>query len=220
MDFSTIEITLKKVREIDVDFSTIEITSKKVRENNLDFLTIEITSKKYVESTWKFVEIWSLTYRRNSQVESTSIRRGVPVGFASAFEHVWRDLEFSNLLFHLKHHPTSLERLLNYLKCFATMSLWQSNDLSTMLSQEFPDVVSSLTLLEGSCLFREYLKFIQFKSCFKSASHYFYCFNCFTDNLLKSVTLVMCQMSIWLNLLCMCYYFNLSTNMLNAPSWH
>ena len=80
MDFPTIEITSKKVRQIDVNFSTIEITSKQVRENNLYFLTIEITSKKYVESMWIFVEIWSSTYRRNIHVESTSIRRGVPVG--------------------------------------------------------------------------------------------------------------------------------------------
>ena len=54
MDFSTIEITSKKVRGNNVDISTIEITSKQVRENNLYFLTIEITSKKYVESTWIF----------------------------------------------------------------------------------------------------------------------------------------------------------------------
>ena len=83
MDFSTIEITSKKVHEIDVDFSTIQITSKQVRENNLDFLTTEITSKKYVESTWKFIEIWSSTYRRNIHVAFTSIRRGVPAGLIS-----------------------------------------------------------------------------------------------------------------------------------------
>ena len=53
------------------------------------------------------------------------------------------------------------------------------------LSPEFPGAVSSLDLLEDSCLFREYLKCIQFKSCVKSASHYFYCFNGF-----KSVTIV------------------------------
>ena len=46
----------------------------------LDFLTIAITSKKYAEMTWKFVEIWFLTYRRNIHVESTWIRRGVPIG--------------------------------------------------------------------------------------------------------------------------------------------
>ena len=36
---------------------------EKVRRNNVDFLIIEITSKKYVEMTWKFVGIWSSTYR-------------------------------------------------------------------------------------------------------------------------------------------------------------
>ena len=80
VDFSTIEITSKKVRGSNVDFSTIEITSKKRRGNHVDFSTSETTSKKYAEMTWKFVEIWSSTYRRNIHVESTWIRRGVPVG--------------------------------------------------------------------------------------------------------------------------------------------
>ena len=79
VDFSTSEITLKRVRGNHVDFSTIEITSKKICGNHVDFSTIEITSKKYAEMTWKFVEIWSSTYRRNIHVESTCIRRGVPV---------------------------------------------------------------------------------------------------------------------------------------------
>ena len=96
MDFSTIEITSKKVRRKNVDFSTREITRKKVRGNNMDVSTInitlkkvrgsdvdfsisEITSKKYVEMTWKFVEIWLLTFELNIHVELTSIRRGVSV---------------------------------------------------------------------------------------------------------------------------------------------
>ena len=65
-----------------MDISTIKITWKKVRGIHVDISTIEITSKKYMESTWKFVEIWSSTYRRNIYVECTSIRRGVPVGRA------------------------------------------------------------------------------------------------------------------------------------------
>ena len=64
VDFSTSEVTSKRVRGNHADFSTIEIKSKKVRGNHVDFSTIEITSKKYVEMTWKFVEIWSSTYRR------------------------------------------------------------------------------------------------------------------------------------------------------------
>ena len=81
VDFSNIEITSKKVRGKNVDISTIEITSKKVRENDMDFSISEITLKSYVEMTWKFVEVWSSLYRRNIDVESTSIRRGVPVGY-------------------------------------------------------------------------------------------------------------------------------------------
>ena len=55
--------------------------SKKVGGNDVDFSNSEITSKKYVEMTWKFVEIWSSTYRRNIHVESMWIRRGVPVKY-------------------------------------------------------------------------------------------------------------------------------------------
>ena len=81
---STMEITSKKVRGNNVDFSTSEITSKKVRGNDVDFSISEITSKKYVEMTWKFVEIWFSTYRRNIGVESTWIRRGVSLGSTSS----------------------------------------------------------------------------------------------------------------------------------------
>ena len=80
VDFSTIEITLKKVCGNNVDFSTIEITSKKVCGNDGDFSMSEITQKNFVEMTRKFVQSWSSTYRRNIHVESTWIRRGVPVG--------------------------------------------------------------------------------------------------------------------------------------------
>ena len=83
VDFSTIKITSKKESGNNMDFSTREITSQKVRGKNVDFSTNEITSKKYVEMTWKFVEIWSSTYRCNIHVESTSIRRDVLVGYAS-----------------------------------------------------------------------------------------------------------------------------------------
>ena len=80
MHISTNEITPMKVHGNHVDFSTIKITSKKVRGNHVDFSTSEITSKKYAEMTWKTVEIWSSTYRRNIHVESAWIRRGVPFG--------------------------------------------------------------------------------------------------------------------------------------------
>ena len=80
-DFSTSKITPKKVCGNYMDFSTSKITSKKARGNDVDFSISEITSKKYVEMTWKFVEIWSLTYRRNINVKLTWIRRGVPAGW-------------------------------------------------------------------------------------------------------------------------------------------
>ena len=107
-------------------------------------------------------------------------------------------------------YDLTFERQLNCPKCFTTMSLWHSNDLSTMLCHQFLGAISSLNLSEASCLFREYLKFIQFKNCIKSASYYFYFFNGFTDNSTKSVTMVMCQMGMWLNLVYVCFYFSLS----------
>ena len=58
VDFSTIEITLKKVRGNNMEFLTSKIASKKVRGNDVDFSISQITSKKYVEMTWKPVEIW------------------------------------------------------------------------------------------------------------------------------------------------------------------
>ena len=51
-----------------------------------------------------------------------------------------------------------------------------------VLLPEFPGAVPSLNLLEASCLFRQFLKFIKFKSYVNSGSRYFYCFNSFTDN--------------------------------------
>ena len=93
LEFLPIEISLKKAHANNLDFLSIQITSKKlrgknvdrqnyvkkkVRGKNVDFSINEITSKKYVEITWKFVEIWSLKYRLNIDVESKSIQRGVP----------------------------------------------------------------------------------------------------------------------------------------------
>ena len=49
--------------------------------------------------------------------------------FAFAFEHLLLDLEHLNLLFFLKLLAATLERQLNYLKCFVTIPLWQSNNL-------------------------------------------------------------------------------------------
>ena len=62
-------------------FQQSKLHWKKVSRNNVDFSISEITSKKYVEMTWKFVKIWSLTYRRNIDIKSTWIRRGMSVGF-------------------------------------------------------------------------------------------------------------------------------------------
>ena len=66
--------------------------------------------------------------------------------FAFAFEHLWLDFELLNLLFPLKLHPATLERQLNYLKCFVTMPLWQSTNLGMILChQSFQLYCLSLT---------------------------------------------------------------------------
>ena len=85
VDFSTIEITLKKVRGKNVNLLNIEITSKKVRGNDVDISISKITWKKYVQMAWKFVEIWSSTYRCKILVKSTSIRCDVPIGYNLKF---------------------------------------------------------------------------------------------------------------------------------------
>ena len=55
-----------------MDFSTIEITSKKVRGNDVDFLISKITSKRHVGMTWKFFEIG---LRRNDVISTLNQRR-------------------------------------------------------------------------------------------------------------------------------------------------
>ena len=79
--FLPIVIPSKEVRGNNVHFSTIEIKSKKVGGKNVDISISEITSKKYVEMTWKFVEIWSSTYRRNIGVDSTFCARWDSIAF-------------------------------------------------------------------------------------------------------------------------------------------
>ena len=84
-----------------------------------------------------------------------------------------------------------------------------------VLSPEFPGPVSSLNLFEASCLFREYLKRIQLKSCVKSASNYFYCIHGF-----KSVTMVSvkwaCDSTSFLGVATLV----LTPTMFHVPSWH
>ena len=81
-----------------------------------------------------------------------------------------------------------------------------------VLSPEFPGAVSSLNVMEASLFFRVYLKFIQLKSCIKSASHYFHCFNGF-----KNEIIVMCQICNWLHLVYKCCFSSLSTNHVGCP---
>ena len=51
--------------------------------------------RDYIEKvrgmTWKFVETWSLMNQRNIQVESTSIRCGVPVGLLRKYKSKAKD---------------------------------------------------------------------------------------------------------------------------------
>ena len=56
--------------------------------------------------------------------------------FRFAFEHLWPDFLLDHLPFPLKFHPAALERQFNYLKCFVTMPLWQSNNLGIILCHQ------------------------------------------------------------------------------------
>ena len=91
------------------------------------------------------------------------------------------------------HSPWKTSQL-SKLLCNNVPLISQRIDLNVLLP-EFPGVVSPLNLLKAPSIFREYLisvlwflnhkvfdKFIQLKSCVKSASHYFYCFNAITES--------------------------------------
>ena len=82
---------------------------QKVRVNYVDFSTIEILSKKYAEMTWKFVAIWSSTYRRNIHVESTWIRHGVLVLVNAGFFFLLEILLYNtvNLKITVSRHQNS-----------------------------------------------------------------------------------------------------------------
>ena len=84
MNISTSEIMPKKVRGKNLGFFNHRNYIKKSTWKQCGFSISEITSKKYVEVTRKFFEIWSLTYRRNIDVISTLIQRGVLVGIIPA----------------------------------------------------------------------------------------------------------------------------------------
>ena len=52
-------------------FLTAKLRRKNYLETTRIFRQAKLHQKKYVEMTWKFVEIWSLMYSRNIDVEST-----------------------------------------------------------------------------------------------------------------------------------------------------
>ena len=82
-------------------------------------------------------------YRKLENELSVCLKTKTPVvfrkrswNFAFAFEHLWLDLKLLNLLFPLKFYPATLESPLDYLKCFVTMHLWQSNNLTIILRHQ------------------------------------------------------------------------------------
>ena len=189
----------------------------------------------------EFFDFYNMTcvYWRDKDKLSVGIKKTLQVvfkkrnsNFAFAFERVWADLEFLNVLSLLKY-PTTLEKQLSYLKCFEMMSLWQSNDLRARLCHQSFLVMCLLSaywklrpFLESIWFFftwflnhRVFDMFIQFKSCIKSASHYFYCFNG-SPKAKKSVTMAMCQRA------CDSISFTCVINLVLAPTmlyaswWH
>ena len=82
------------------------------------------------------IVMWRMSCLYNSKLQFPVVFRKINWNFAFAFEHLWLDLELLNLSFPLKLHPATFERQLNYLKCFVTMPLWQSNNLLIMLCHQ------------------------------------------------------------------------------------
>ena len=97
MNFSTSQLHRKKYVETISIFRPSKIHWKKYVKTTSTFRPVKLRQKNYVETTWifrsaklhpkstrkwrwKFVQICSLTNRRNIDVESISIRGGVPVG--------------------------------------------------------------------------------------------------------------------------------------------
>ena len=71
------KIRSKKVHRNNVDILFIEVTPNKVPQNDADFSPIEIILKMSVKMTWKIIDIFFSIYRRNIDIEWTSIRRVV-----------------------------------------------------------------------------------------------------------------------------------------------
>ena len=61
----------KKIHRNNVEFSSIEISSKKLHRNDVAILIIEVTLNKVCQN--------DVDFRRNIDIESVSIRLGVPV---------------------------------------------------------------------------------------------------------------------------------------------
>ena len=105
MDFSTINITSKKVRGNNVEFSTIEITLKKVRKNNADFSTIEVTSKKVRGNNVEFstIEITSKKVRGNDADFSIS-----EIKSKRYVEMTWKFIEIWSSMYRCNIHVKSM----------------------------------------------------------------------------------------------------------------
>ena len=73
VEFFPVKITSKKVHRNDVDFLPIEFTSNNACQNKVEFSPIKAEWKKLFETMWKFVDVLFLTYRRNVNIEQTSI---------------------------------------------------------------------------------------------------------------------------------------------------
>ena len=107
---------------------------------------------------------------------------------------VWTRISESTFPSNIPSHSSWKTVQLSKILCNNVPLITQQFERNVLLP-EFLGVVSSLNLLKALYLFGEYLisvlwflnhrvfdKFIQFKSCVKSASHYFHCFNGITNS--------------------------------------
>ena len=77
-----------------------------------------------------------MSYLYASKLKLPVVFKKRNLNFTFAFKHLWLNLEHLNLLFPLKFHPATLERQLNYLKCFAMIPHCQSNNLGIKLCHQ------------------------------------------------------------------------------------
>ena len=97
-------------------FRPSKLHPKRYLETARIFRPAKLIRKKNVEMRWKFVEIFSSTYRRNIDVELTSIRRGMTVGILTLVKKLMIKILNLKLVIILEYQSTKTFLLKNILQ--------------------------------------------------------------------------------------------------------